>query len=42
MDTVTAATMISIMIGPVCALFGLWLRLRWQVQHERARQQYLG
>ncbi|MER5733790.1 hypothetical protein ABT084_36600 [Streptomyces sp. NPDC002138] len=36
MNTVTIAGCL-VMVGEVSALLGLWLRLRWRVQYERAR-----
>ncbi|MFF4442388.1 hypothetical protein [Streptomyces sp. NPDC001621] len=42
MDRTTATVaIVSGVVGQVCALLGLWLRLRWRVWHEQAQRQYL-
>ncbi|WP_030913175.1 hypothetical protein [Streptosporangium amethystogenes] len=37
----TMVTVVSTMMAPTCALFGLWLRLRWRVRHEEVRGRHL-
>lgn len=41
MGSGAATTIVSIIVGQVCALLGLWIRLHWRVRHEQVQRHYL-